>query len=126
MVCLWGQYLLIPLITLLPCISFQLIFAIDTFDLNVSLPGKGEGSVTSDPVGILCNNNCSQSYDYITEVTLIAEPRKGSRFVGWSGDCSGADPVCKVIMDNAKNIYAEFYYFPWPLFLPAFDGSATP
>ncbi len=66
-----------------------------TFDLGtlnaltVTKSGTGAGTVTSDPAGISCGTDCSESYPSTSSVTLTATPNSGSTFGGWSGACSG-------------------------------------
>jgi hypothetical protein len=75
--------------------------------LNVSVTGNG--TVTGQ--GIDCSNDggdCTQSYLEGTEVTLTAAPDNGWTFVEWSGDCSGSEPSCDVVMDSDKTVSATF------------------
>ena len=81
------------------------------FSLNVTLAGTGTGSVSSDPDGIDCPGDCSQSYLEGTLVTLSATPAAGSSFAGWSGDCSGT-ASCSVTMDAARSVTATFDLLP--------------
>lgn len=87
--------------------------------LNVSLKGRGNGTVISNPAGISCPDTCGEQYDFGTDVTLMAIPAVGSSFKGWSGDCVGQEAACSITVDSVKNITAEFYSFPWPILLPA-------
>ncbi|MHB8808420.1 MAG: InlB B-repeat-containing protein [Desulfobulbaceae bacterium] len=100
-------------------ISVMANFARDTQTLKVQLTGSGKGRVTSDPAGIDCQGDCEEVYDFGTVVTLTAAPEARTTFKGWSGDCSGTDVTCTVTMAQARNVTAEFYDFPWNLFLPA-------
>lgn len=59
--------------------------------LSVSKAGTGNGTVTSDPGGISCGSDCSQSYTDGTVVTLSASPDSQSTFTGWSGDADCSD-----------------------------------
>ena len=77
-------------------------------DLGVSKSGTGTGTVTSDPAGINCGVDCTELFDYGTLVTLTAAPDAGSEFVGWSGQCSGTNPVTDVTVDSSKICDAEF------------------
>ena len=51
--------------------------------------GTGEGTITSRPAGLRCPGPCESVFPDETTVSLKATPRPGSRFAGWSSDCSG-------------------------------------
>ena len=57
--------------------------------LSVTKVGAGQGTVTSRPVAINCGPSCGALLRAGTTVTLTARAAIGSRFVGWSGACSG-------------------------------------
>jgi hypothetical protein len=79
-----------------------------SYTLNVTLAGNG--SVTSDPPGIDCGTDCSESYDSGTAVTLTATAATDYTFSGWSGSgvsCGGTDP-CVVNMTAARSVVATF------------------
>jgi hypothetical protein len=98
--------------------SVTATFTLNTYTLSVSKIGTGIGIVTSSPVGINCESDCSDDYDYNTVVTLTAVADVNSTFVGWSGaGCSGTG-TCVVAMDAAKSITAEFTQTNFPIFLP--------
>jgi len=83
-------------------------FTLSTYTLSVSGTGSGSGMVSSDPAGIDCGLDCTEDYDYNTEVTLSAVADLGSTFTGWSGaGCSGTGD-CVVTMDAAASVTAEF------------------
>jgi hypothetical protein len=64
--------------------------------------------VSSNPAGIDCGLDCSESYGSGTSVTLTAAPAAGSTFVGWSGaGCSGVG-TCTVSMTQARSVTATF------------------
>jgi hypothetical protein len=76
--------------------------------LTVSKSGAGTGTVTSSPAGINCGDDCSETYNQGTSVTLTATPASGSTFGGWSGDgCSGTG-TCVVIMNADIAVTAAF------------------
>jgi hypothetical protein len=87
--------------------SVTATFSIQTFDLTVSLAGPGSGAVSSSPAGIDCGSDCTETYDYNTEVTLTATPATGSVFGGWGGACTGTGS-CVVTMDQARSVTATF------------------
>jgi uncharacterized repeat protein (TIGR02543 family) len=66
-----------------------------TVNLNVTVTGAG-GSVSSDPAGIGCPEDCANSYPYAQHVTLTAAPTEGWELSGWSGACSGKALTCEL------------------------------
>jgi hypothetical protein len=68
---------------------------------------SGSGTVTSNPAGINCGADCSESYQQATPVALTATPTAGSIFAGWSGACSGTGS-CNVTMSAARSVTATF------------------
>jgi hypothetical protein len=79
--------------------------AVHTFSVDTA--GEGSGTVTSDPAGIDCGEDCSEGYEEGTAVTLTATPDEGSVFAGWSGDCTGLES-CQVTMDGPRDVTASF------------------
>ncbi len=87
--------------------------------LTVRVNGNGDGEVTS-PIGpINCNKsesdiqseNCIADFSpgFRTTLTLTATPAADSRFVGWSGFCSGSSPTCSVpVGELDRTITATF------------------
>ena len=59
------------------------------------------GSIVSDPN--------QDSYVYGDEVLLTAVPDPGYVFGEWSGDCSGTNQTCLLLMENNKNVSATFF-----------------
>jgi uncharacterized repeat protein (TIGR02543 family) len=87
--------------------SVKANFTLNTYTLDVSKPGTGVGTVTSNPAGINCGPDCSEAYVYNTSVTLSASAGTGSAFTGWSGACTGRG-TCQVTMDSDKSVTANF------------------
>ncbi|MBI3193169.1 MAG: InlB B-repeat-containing protein [Ignavibacteriae bacterium] len=77
-------------------------FAINTYSLNVTI--DGEGIVAKDPD--------QSSYNHGIEVQLFATPEVGWLFTGWSGDASSSTNPIMVMMDNEKNVTANFTIDP--------------
>jgi hypothetical protein len=75
--------------------------------LTVSRSGAGFGTVSSSPSGISCGSTCSHSFTYTASVTLTATASLGSKFVGWSGACSGTG-ACSITMSGARSVTASF------------------
>ena len=69
--------------------------------LTVSQKGTGTGIVTSNPPGIDCGDDCTESYASATAVTLSALPAADSAFAGWGGDSACADGTVAMTADRA-------------------------
>jgi List-Bact-rpt repeat protein len=83
------------------------------FPVTVSLTGPGAGTVTSDPAGISCSGDAragsSASFASGSTVKLTADPKPGSSFEVWEGDCSSApSEVCTLTMDGPKTATVDF------------------
>jgi hypothetical protein len=101
-------------------------FIINNYTLELLLDGTGNGTVTSNPAGIDCGSDCTERYEYNTDVTLTASAMEKFIFAGWGGDCSscGSNATCEIIINNDKSCSARFVdRFSWPLFLPAITNS---
>jgi hypothetical protein len=61
----------------------------------------------SNPGGINCGNDCSQSYAQGTVVTLTANPDAKSNFAGWSAPCSGTG-TCTITLTANTTVGAQF------------------
>jgi len=86
--------------------SCSAIFDLVEFTLTVTMSGTGTGTVTSNPVGIICGTDCKESYPSGTAVGLAAVADSGSTFVGWSGDADCLDG--DVTMNASKTCTATF------------------
>lgn len=69
--------------------------------------GSGAGEIVSRPAGVDCGQSCSADFRLGIQLVLQARPGKDSRFIGWSGPCSGPED-CTVIVRGATRIGAEF------------------
>jgi hypothetical protein len=69
---------------------------------------SANGTVTSSPVGISCGSTCGAEFNTGSSVTLTAKAASGSRFVGWSGACTGTASTCTVGMTAAQAVTATF------------------
>jgi uncharacterized repeat protein (TIGR02543 family) len=82
-------------------------------ELVLTVAVKGNGHVTSNDGQIDCPSDCQGSYFFDGEgdpptVTLTADPDTDWKFVEWSGDCSGHDEQCTVVMDVDRDVTATF------------------
>ena len=73
--------------------------------LNVNR--TGDGLVTSNPSGINCGGDCSETYPLGTVVTLSAFESPGWTFNRWEGACTGSGQ-CQVTMSEARVVTAVF------------------
>ena len=76
--------------------------------LTVTKAGTGTGKVTSSPTGINCGTTCSATFQLGASVTLKASAAAGSRFTGWSGDCTGTNANCKLKLTANRAATATF------------------
>jgi alpha-tubulin suppressor-like RCC1 family protein len=88
-------------------------FELKRFALNVSKTGLGanQGTVTSDPPGIGCGTDCSETYTIDTTVTLTASP--SVLFNGWTGCDVVSGITCTVTMKSVKSVTAKFLAVPF-------------
>ena len=78
--------------------------------LTVFKEGEGTGTVTSEPEGINCDDDCNHTYTK-TSVVLTASPDDDSIFISWSGDGEfcGNELTCTInSLDSAKKVGAIF------------------
>ncbi len=78
------------------------------FRLAIERTGTGAGVVTSDPPGINCGADCSETYLAGTSVSLTATPNGDSTFTGWTGACAGQANPCTVVVNADTSVTAEF------------------
>ena len=95
-----------------PSFSFEPSFSVEPsgthpLDVTIDAEATGSGSVSSDPAGIECPEDCSADFGEGTAVTLSATPDPGSTFLGWSGDCEGNE-ACELTMNEAHSVTAAF------------------
>jgi len=69
----------------------------------------GNGTVTSDPAGIDCGEDCTEVLGAGTLITLTATAGADSDFTGWSGtSCTNAEATCVITMDGNRAVTATF------------------
>jgi hypothetical protein len=88
--------------------SVTATFTLQQFTLSVFKTGLGSGTVTSNPTGINCGSDCSESYLSGTTVVLTASPDLLSGFGGWTGCDSSSATTCTVNMNEARAVTVRF------------------
>ncbi len=86
-----------------------------TETLKASLAGDGQGTVTSTPAGIRCEQACEAPFPVDSQITLVAEPSEGSTFVAWKGGgaCDGTSSAeCVITMSGTQEVAAIFSLKP--------------
>jgi hypothetical protein len=68
----------------------------------------GGGSVTSRMPGIACTSTCQVDFNAGTQVSLVAQPAAGRKFIRWGGACSATFPQCRTTLDAARSVTALF------------------
>ncbi len=94
------------------------------YKLTVTESGGGTGRVTSDPAGIDCEDDCSESFPQGQVVTLTPTPSPDSKFTSWSGACTGSG-ACQVTMSAAKSVTAKFVLLPTYTLTVMKSGNGT-
>jgi uncharacterized repeat protein (TIGR02543 family) len=77
----------------------------------VTVRDFGEGTVQSSPAGVSCGTTCSAAFPANSKVVLLATPKPGYTFVGWTGACAGSG-ACTIYLDDMANLSA--YFAPLP------------
>src|ERR1017187_4862872 len=78
-----------------------------TYQLSVTAPASGAGTIASSPAGISCPGTCSASFAANMQVTLTETPGNNYFFGGWNGSCSGTS-ACIVTLTAAASVSAVF------------------
>jgi hypothetical protein len=81
--------------------------------LNINITGVPRGSVRTYKEGSVTPEtcsvaNCASNITSGARLTLAAKPTKGSRFAGWTGDCSGIGNPCVINVTSARYVTANF------------------
>ncbi|MGD9010008.1 MAG: hypothetical protein PVG41_18920, partial [Desulfobacteraceae bacterium] len=78
----------------------------ETSSLSVTV--EGGGSVSSDPAGIDCGQDCQHDFASGTQVTLTAAPESGYELESWGGACSGSETTCQLELSEDRTVTATF------------------
>jgi hypothetical protein len=75
---------------------------------RLSVSTSGGGAVRSEPVGIDCGQDCTESYPSDSNILLTAVPEPGWVLASWGGACSGSEQSCTVAMNADRIVSARF------------------
>jgi hypothetical protein len=75
---------------------------------HLSVTVEGSGSVSSDPAGIDCGQDCQHDFSSDTQVTLTATPEAGYVLESWGGACSGSASTCRLELGEDRVVTATF------------------
>jgi len=79
-----------------------------THTLTIMKIGTGDGTVTSNPLGISCGSTCSKAFP-AGNVSISADPDTISAFAGFSGGgCDPPDPFCTINLTADTTVMADF------------------
>jgi YVTN family beta-propeller protein len=79
--------------------------------LTITIAGNGDGTVTSNPPGIVCSKEfapCNASFSHGSDVTLMASGNSDSILASWSA-CAVLGN-CTVTMDTDRTVTATFNF----------------
>jgi Divergent InlB B-repeat domain len=85
--------------------SLTAVFGTGRYRLALSVAGKG---VIRGSNRTACARRCSSTVAAGRIVTLRAQPRRGYRFLRWSGACRGKKPTCRVTLSANRSVRAHF------------------
>lgn len=81
------------------------LFGPRSYTLAMSVAGQGAIRTSQ---GRTCARRCSSPVAAENVVRLRAQPRRGHRFVRWSGACRGARTTCTVTLSANRSVRAHF------------------
>ena len=77
------------------------------YTASIGLRG-GSGVILSQPSGINCGTQCKMEVAPRATITLTATPSAGSKFVTWTGACTGKTATCTVTVNKLRLAVAFF------------------
>ena len=96
---------------------------IDEFTLTAGISGTGSGRIMSDPSGIDCPGECSESF-LKGDVVILTAVSVDSLFVSWSGCDRVLGNRCQVAMNSDRKVTATFNAFKLTVTKPV-GGTVT-
>lgn len=73
---------------------------------TIQVDGSGFGAVRANDGAIQCTLDCSG--EAAVPLDIEAQPRHGSAFTGWGGDCAGTSATCTVDSPTTRTVTAAF------------------
>lgn len=84
---------------------------VHAFLLTVEKTGLGQGTVTSEPAGMVCDASClKQTFEFraLSQVKLLAQPKGNDLFDGFSGGCQSISTECTFTITKDTTVRAAF------------------
>jgi hypothetical protein len=100
-------------------------FRVERHTLDISVGGSGFGLVSDPAAGIHCGQSCSNVYDGVTLVMLVADPARGSAFAGWRNCPQPSGSRCVAPLRQDLSLGAKFVKSPRLELGQAFFRGAT-
>jgi Tol biopolymer transport system component len=75
---------------------------------TVTVSKTGRGNVASKQAGVRCGPDCQETFPAGTVLKLRARPAAGATFLGWTGECSGTNAICTLVVDGPTSVTARF------------------
>lgn len=94
--------------------------------LTINKTGEGNGTITSNPIGINCGSSCSAWFFQDALVQLTAEADSYSIFSGWTGAADCTDGQVTMATDlTCSATFDQIYYTLMVLFPGTGSGTVT-
>ena len=97
---------------------------LDVPPVGLTVAFSGAGTVSSDLPGVSCTATCTTQWDPGSQVMLAPDGTATSRFVRWTGGCSG-NSICSVKLDGPVAVSAVFGPLRIPLRITAVGKGAV-
>lgn len=114
-------------LTVSESITLTATFSLTHYPINITRSGEGSGSISVTMPEGSCATRApcviTTTYGSTLVVRAAAHPDTGSRFAGWSGDCSGSEAICSVVVTGTMTIDGAFVRTPWTLSVTTSGGG---
>ena len=74
-------------------------------NLHLTFAGDGRGYTHGN---VRCTHSCARTHEAAAHTQIVAAPLPGSQFAGWSGPCTGKQPVCRFTPEADTTVTVRF------------------